>query len=107
MSGGAYEYFSTKDPCDLSPYKETCEEIERDMAFYCHFDVSDVRSRLQVIAMLMDMANKRFESIQHLLRTFEWWMSGDYGEDQFRAEVEKWREEERKARDGQKALNSD
>lgn len=92
MSGGAYGYFSIKDRDDLAPYRETLKEIEQDMIKHCSFDVSDLRDELRLIGVLMDMAGGRFENIQHLLRTFEWWMSGDYNEDSFKAELEKWRE---------------
>jgi hypothetical protein len=91
MSGGSYGYFCYKDKDDLSPFKETLEEIAGDMGKHSTADVSDVLTELEQIRQLMDQVSGRVLSLHHVLHAFEWWMSGDYNQEQFQKKVQDWR----------------
>jgi hypothetical protein len=91
MSGGSYGYFCYKDKDDISPFKETLEEMAEDMKEHSTVDISDVLTEFEEIRELMDQVSGRVLNLHHVLHAFEWWMSGDYSETQFQKRVEDWR----------------
>ena len=89
MSGGSFEYLYSKDVTDpgyLSELEHMIQSMKSDgykeeaLLLQSHYD--DLEWAIQVAEM-------RHEKLSNLMHAYEWWQSGDYGEDSFKKAIDK------------------
>ncbi len=86
MSGGSYNYLSTKDADDvLNATDDLRFARDRLKGLGYADDASEkVAEILTAIADYRRDVNARLSEVEGVLHALEWWDSNDWGEDQFR-----------------------
>lgn len=95
MSGGSYNYLCFKTPEELPQAAHELERMLDDAILLGYAD--DFAAELANLRGLMRRYHIRAEqamrNLELPMRSMEWWRSCDYGEDDFKRDLAKWREE--------------
>jgi hypothetical protein len=89
MSGGSYDYLCFKAD-DLSGRRGTVEEMAQRLEGLPYASPAAADTR-RVLALL-DEARALAERLSDVWHAVEWWDSGDYGEDDAREAIAKYRD---------------
>jgi len=93
MSGGSYDYLSSKDVADLLQAQETIQNMADRLAGLGY--AQDAAKETQELLLTLRQFDNRISAMQNRLsnvwHAVEWWDSCDSGEDGVKNALEKYR----------------
>lgn len=92
MSGGSLAYLCNRDPGELFNYIRELEEVEQELLTRDAQDIArDVRRLIEYIKSAEVRIGVLSEQLNDIFHAVEWRLSADYGEDDLRKSIEKYR----------------
>jgi len=84
MSGGSYNYICFAEPDDMLNRRHHVNDMSDGMRFHGKLDAArELHRYYQDLVMFSQMIEFRHKRLEKVMHAFEWWSSGDLGEDQF------------------------
>lgn len=93
MSGGSYDYLCYKDPDQLMSCTDQLQSISDRLAGlgYAPDAAAEVQELLLTIRQYDNRISSMMNRLTDVMRSVEWWDSGDCGEDAVKKSLEKYR----------------
>lgn len=92
MSGGSYDYLCYADYEEIIMRIETLEKMRDDMLKDGYEDIAKIITNyifhIKKAKITMEIYHKNLYDVLH---AYEWWKSGDFGQEQFEKAVKEWK----------------
>jgi hypothetical protein len=97
MSGGSYDYLYGKDPYSILEAQDDLERMSNRLAGlgYAEDAAKETEEFVLIIRQFLNRAGARIDRLAQVWKAVEWWDSCDWGEEETKKALAKYRGEEK------------
>jgi hypothetical protein len=95
MSGGSYNYLCGKDQGSIIDYQDELEKMSNRLAGlgYAVDAAKETEELILIIRQFLNRAGARIDRLSAVWKAVEWWDSCDWGEEELKEALTRYREE--------------